>query len=125
MLNKFLQRMSSPLIASIVAPSSFDVRRAWLQCDVRKGTLNAASSVNREQSATMSDSSNYSGNLSLFCSVSSIDTKESEVSEVEGDLETVEPYQFEPIANDSSTESDAEAEDDDSGVEDRLRSRDW
>ena len=44
---------------------------------------------------------------------------------MEGDLETVEPYQFESVANDSSTESDAEAEDTDSGVEDRLRSRDW
>ena len=42
----------------------------------------------------MSDSSN---NFGLFCSVSSIDSKESEVSEVEDDLETVKPYQFEPI----------------------------
>ena len=73
----------------------------------------------------MSDSSNDSGDLSLFCSVSSVDTKESEVSEAEGDLETVEAYQFEPVASDSSTEADTEAEDDDSGVEDRLRSRDW
>ena len=54
--------------------------------------------------------------------VSSIDSEESEVPEVEGDLETVKPYQFEPVASDSSTESDTEAEDDDSGVEDR-RSR--
>ena len=54
----------------------------------------------------MSDSSNDSGDLSLFCSVSSVDTEESEVSEVEGDLETVEPCQFEPVASDSSTESD-------------------
>ena len=30
---------------------------------------------------------------------------------MEGDLETVKPYQFEPIASDSSTESDTEAED--------------
>ena len=81
--------------------------------------------LNRERSATISDSSNDSGNLSLFCSVSSIDTKESKVPEVEGDLETVEPYQFEPVASDSSTVSDTEVEDDDSGVEDRLRSRDW
>ena len=73
----------------------------------------------------MSDSSKDSGDLSLFCSVSSVDSEESEVSEVEGDLETVEPYQFEPVASDSSTESDTEAEDDDSGDEDRLRSRDW
>ena len=81
--------------------------------------------LNREHFATMSDSSKDSGDLSLFCSVSSVDSEESEVSEVEGDLETVEPYQFEPVASDSSTESDTEAEDDDSGDEDRLRSRDW
>ena len=60
--------------------------------------------VDRERSATLSDSSNDSGNLSLSCSVSSI---ESEESEVEGDLETVEAHQFEPvIASDSSAESD-------------------
>ena len=27
-----------------------------------------------------------------------LENKESEVSELEGDLETVEPYQFEPVA---------------------------
>ena len=70
----------------------------------------------------MSDSCNDSGDLSLSCSVYSV---ESEESEVEGDLETVEPYQFEPVASDSSAESDTEAEDDDSGDEERLRSRDW
>ena len=72
----------------------------------------------------MSDSSNDSGDLSMSCSVSSIDSEESEVSVVEDDLQTVEPFQFEPIASVSSTESDTEA-DDDYGVEDRLRSRDW
>ena len=82
-------------------------------------------SLNREHFDTMSDSNKDSGYLSLFCSVSSVDSEESEVSEVEDDLETVEPYQFEPVASDSSTESDTEAEDDDSGDEDRLRSRDW
>ena len=70
----------------------------------------------------MSDSRNDSGDLSLSCSVES---EESEVSEVEGDLETVEPCQFELVASDSSAESDTEAEDDDSGDEQRLRSRDW
>ena len=69
----------------------------------------------------MSDSRNDSGDLSLSCSVES---EESEVSEVEGDLETVEPYQFELVASDSSAESDTEV-DDDSGDEQRLRSRDW
>ena len=58
----------------------------------------------------MSDSSNDSGDLSLSCSVSSIDSEESEVSEVEGNLEPVEPYQFEPVVIDSSAESDTEAE---------------
>ena len=40
----------------------------------------------------MSDRSSDSGDLSLSCSVSSVESEESEVSEVEGDLETVEPY---------------------------------
>ena len=75
--------------------------------------------------ATISDSSSDSGDLSLSCSVSSVESKESEVSEVEGDLETVKPYQFEPVASDLSAESDTEAEDDNSGDEERLRSRDW
>ena len=52
--------------------------------------------LNREQSATLSNS----------CLVSSVESKESEVSKVEGDLETVEPYQFEPVASDSSVELD-------------------
>ena len=41
---------------------------------------------------------------------------------MKGDLETVEAYQFEPVASDSSAESDTEAEDD-SRDEERLRSR--
>ena len=45
--------------------------------------------LNREQSATLSDSSNDSGDLSLSCSVSSVESEESKVSEVEGDLQTV------------------------------------
>ena len=56
---------------------------------------------NRERLATLSDSSNDSGDLSLSCSVSSV---ESEQSEVEGDLETVEAHQFEPVV--ASAESD-------------------
>ena len=70
----------------------------------------------------MSDSSNNAGDLSLFCSVSSI---ESQVSEVEGDLEIVEPYLFEPVASDSPAESDTEVQDDNSGDEERFCSRDW
>ena len=50
--------------------------------------------LNKERSVTLSDNSNHSGNLSLSCSVSSIIK---EKSEVEGDLETVEVNQFEPI----------------------------
>ena len=44
--------------------------------------------------------------LGMSCLVSSVESKESEVSKVEGDLETVEPYQFEPVASDSSVELD-------------------
>ena len=47
------------------------------------------------------------------------------MSEVEGDLEIVKPYQFERVASDSSSESDTEADDDDSVDENGLRSRDW
>ena len=54
----------------------------------------------------MSDGSSDSGDLSLSCSVSSVESEESEVSELEGSLKTVEPYQFEPVASsDSSAES--------------------
>ena len=44
---------------------------------------------------------------------------------MEGDLETVKLYQFEPVASDSSAESGTEAEGDDAGEEHRLRSTDW
>ena len=44
--------------------------------------------------------------LGMSCLVSSVESKESEVSKVEGDLETVEPYQFEPVASDSSVALD-------------------
>ena len=54
--------------------------------------------LNMERSSTMSDSSSDSCDLSLSCSVSSVESDESEVSEVGVDLETVEPYQFEPEA---------------------------
>ena len=47
----------------------------------------------------MSDSCSDSGYLSLSCSVSSVESEESKVSEVEGDIEMVEPYQFEPAVN--------------------------
>ena len=70
----------------------------------------------------VSDSRNDSGDLGLCCSVSFVESKESEVSEVEGDLQTVEGYQFDPVACDSPA---TEAEDDGSGDEERLRSREW
>ena len=37
---------------------------------------------------------------------------------MEGDLKTVEPHQFEPVASDSSAESFTEADNNDSGDED-------
>ena len=58
--------------------------------------------INTEQSATMNGDSSDSGYLSLSCSVSSVKIEELEVLEVESCLETVEPYQFEPIASDPS-----------------------
>ena len=64
----------------------------------------------------MESSCNDSGNLSLSCSVSSV---EGEESEVEGDLETVEVHQFEPVQLVIHQQSQiTEAEDDDSGDED-------
>ena len=50
--------------------------------------------LSREQLATLNNSSNDSGDLSLSCSFSSVIREE---SEVEGDLETVEAHQFEPV----------------------------
>ena len=47
------------------------------------------------------DSSDY-GDLSPSCSVSSFEIEELKVLEVESCLEPVEPYQFEPVASDSS-----------------------
>ena len=51
----------------------------------------------------MSDSGSDSCNLSLSCILSTVENEE---SEVEWDLETVEPYKFEPEASNSSAESD-------------------
>ena len=67
-------------------------REGVVKRDVRKGTLNACldRALNREQSATLSDRSKDSGDLSL----SSVSFAESEESEVEGDLETVELNPF-------------------------------
>ena len=73
----------------------------------------------------MNDSSSDSHDLSLSCSVSSVEKEESEVSAVEDDPETVEPYQFEPVASDSSAEMDTEEDGDDSVNEERLCSRYW
>ena len=50
----------------------------------------------------MSGDSSDSGDLSLSCSVSSVEIEELEVLEVECYLGTVEPYQFELVASDSS-----------------------
>ena len=58
--------------------------------------------LNTQQSATMNGDSSDSGDLILSFSVSSVEIKELEVLEVESCLETVELYQFEPLASDSS-----------------------
>ena len=74
----------------------------------------------------MSDSSNDSGDLSLSCSVSSIESEESEVSQVEGDQKQSNHISMSPyLVIHQQPESDTEAEDDDSGDEERLCSRDW
>ena len=42
------QRGQFPLlIACVLAPSSCGVRRVWLQCDIRKGTLNTYACLER------------------------------------------------------------------------------
>ena len=71
--------------------------------------------------------------LGLSFSVSTVKSEEYEASEVKGDLEMVEAYQFESEVSDHSAgerfkdtaESVAEAGDDDSGDKERLHSRDW
>ena len=102
MLDNVLQKRGKfpLLIALLLDPSGCGVNRAWLHRDVRKGTLSHVSCVkmNTEQSATMSGDSSDSGDLSLSCSVSSVEIEELEVLEVERYLETVEPYQFESLA---------------------------
>ena len=116
------------IIASAFAPSGCGVGRARFRLDVRKGTLNGSLSVEREGLATVSNGSSDSMDLSLSFSVSSVESEEYEASEVEGDLETVEAYQFEPEVSDHSPgerfEDTAEAGDDDSGDKERLHSRD-
>ena len=73
----------------------------------------------------MSGDSSDSGELSLSCSVSSVEIEESEVSAVDGYPETIEPYQFEPVATNPSSEADAEEEDGNFGDEERIHSRHW
>ena len=58
--------------------------------------------LNTELSDTMNGDSSNSSDLSLSCSVSSVKIEELEVLDVESNLETVEPYQFECVASDSS-----------------------
>ena len=81
----------------------------------------------------MSNSSCDSVDLASF-SVSSVESKQYEASEVEGDLETVEAYQFEPEVSDHSpgeqfeddtVQSVAEAGEDYSGDKEMLHNRDW
>ena len=73
----------------------------------------------------MSNNSRDSCDLSLICSVSSVEGETSDISEVEGDLQTIKPYRFEPEANDWPPDLDTEAEYDNSRDEERLHCRDW
>ena len=68
----------------------------------------------------MSGVSSDSEDLSLTCSVSSVESEELELSDTEGSLETIEPYQFEAVVSDS----DAGPEDDSEDKE-RLANTDW
>ena len=65
----------------------------------------------------MRDNSSDSGDLSLSCSFSPVESDQSDVSEVEDGLQTIEPYQFEPVAS--------VVDDGDPGDEERLHSRNW
>ena len=58
--------------------------------------------LNTEWAGTMGGDSSDSGNLNLSFLVSFVEIEGLEVLEVECCLETVEPYQFEPVASDSS-----------------------
>ena len=74
----------------------------------------------------MSDDSSNSCVLSLSCFVSSsTDCECSGNSELEGDLGTIEPYQFEPSGSDSPAESDDSEDHGDPEDDDRLHSKDW
>ena len=76
----------------------------------------------------MSDSSSDTGDLDLSCSFSSVDSDQSEVSELEDTPGTIEPYQFEPLASESDSHTEPEADvvdDDDSGDDERLHSTNW
>ena len=57
----------------------------------------------------MSDNSSDSGDLSLSCSFSPVESDQSDVSEVEDGLQTIEPYQFEPVASESDSHTEPEA----------------
>ena len=84
--------------------------------------------------SSSSDDSGSSSVLSLSCSVSSVESDVSEVSEHGSNQETIEPYRFEPEESDTPLDTeetepggaeDSDDDDDDSEGEERLLNRDW
>ena len=74
----------------------------------------------------MSDGSSDTGDLDLSCSFPSVDSDQSEVSELEDTPGTIEPYQFKPLASESESHTEPEADlvdEDNSGDDDH--SRNW
>ncbi|KAL5494339.1 hypothetical protein EMCRGX_G015652 [Ephydatia muelleri] len=91
-------------------------------------TAAVGTAVGVSVSVTFSDSSSDTGDLDLSCSFSSVDSDQSEVSELEDTPGTIEPYQFEPLASESDSHTEPEADvvdDDDSGDDERLHSTNW
>ena len=72
--------------------------------------------------AESGDSDDITSDLSLSVSFSPFESGESEQEEIEEVHETIEPYQFEPLASDSSS---VESMEDDGEAEDRLHNTHW
>ena len=72
--------------------------------------------------AESGDSDDISSDLNLSVSFSPFESGESEQQEMEEVNETIEPYQFEPLASDSSS---VESMEDDGDAEDRLHNTNW
>ena len=72
--------------------------------------------------AESGDSDDISSDLNLSVSFSPFESGESEQDEIEEFLENIEPYQFKPLASDSSS---VESMEDDGEAEDRLHNTNW